>query len=102
MVSGIPSVPAFVIGLAVGIGMYLVGLPSMMFGLGVYLPFYMPLSMFVGSVLKLVFDHFARKAGVDEQAEQETGIVCASGLLGGESIVGVIIALVSVATGLAG
>lgn len=102
MVSGIPSVPAFVIGLAVGIGMYLVGLPSMMVGLGVYLPFYMPFSMFVGSVLKLVFDHFARKAGVDEQAEQETGIVCASGLLGGESIVGVAIALVSVATGLVG
>ncbi|WP_293818009.1 OPT/YSL family transporter [uncultured Parolsenella sp.] len=102
MVSGIPSVPAFVIGLAAGIGMYLVGLPSMMIGLGVYLPFYMPFSMFVGSVAKLVFDHFARKAGVDEQAERETGIVCASGLLGGESIVGVVIALVSVATGLAG
>lgn len=102
MVSGIPSVPAFVIGLAAGIGMYLVGLPSMMFGLGVYLPFYMPFSMFVGSALKLAFDHFARKAGADEQAEQETGIVRASGLLGGESIVGVIIALVSGATGLAG
>ncbi len=62
----------------------------------------MPFSMFVGSALKLAFDHFARKAGADEQAEQETGIVRASGLLGGESIVGVIIALVSGATGLAG
>lgn len=102
MVSGIPSVPWFVGGLVAGIALYLVGLPSMMFGLGVYLPFYMPLSMFVGSVLKLVFDRFARKAGVDEKAEQETGIVVASGLLGGESIVGVIIALVSVAAGLAG
>jgi len=49
-----------------------------------------------------VFDHFARKAGAYEQAEQETGILRASGLLGGESIVGVIIALVSGATGLAG
>ena len=102
MVSGIPSVPWFVGGLVAGIALYLVGLPSMMFGLGVYLPFYMPLSMFVGSLVKLVFDRLARKAGVDEKAEQETGIVCASGLLGGESIVGVVIALVSVATGLAG
>ena len=100
MVSGIPSVPWFVGGLVAGIAFYLVGLPSMMFGLGVYLPFYMPLSMFVGSLVKLVFDRFARKAGVDEKAEQETGIVVASGLLGGESIVGVIIALVSVAAGL--
>lgn len=62
----------------------------------------MPFSMFVGSALKLVFDHFARKAGAYEQDEQETGIVCAILLLGGESIVGVIIALVSGATGLAG
>lgn len=102
MVSGIPSVPAFALGLAAGIGLYLVGLPSMMIGLGVYLPFYMPLSMFLGAFAKVVFDRFARRAGVDEQAEQETGIVVASGLLGGESIVGVIIALASVVAGLAG
>ena len=102
MVSGIPSVPAFALGLAAGIGLYLVGLPSMMIGLGVYLPFYMPLSMFLGALAKVVFDRFARRAGVDEQAEQETGIVVASGLLGGESIVGVIIALASVVAGLAG
>ena len=73
----------------------------MMFGLGVYLPFYMPFSMFVGSLCKVVFDKVARSRGVDEQAEQETGIVVASGLLGGESIVGVLIALFSVAAGLA-
>jgi len=41
MVSGIPSVPAFVVGLVLGIALYLLGLPSMMVGLGVYLPFYM-------------------------------------------------------------
>ena len=62
----------------------------------------MPLSMFLGAFAKVVFDRFARRAGVDEQAEQETGIVVASGLLGGESIVGVIIALASVVAGLAG
>ena len=100
-VSGIPSVPWFVGGLVAGIALYLAGLPSMMFGLGVYLPFYMPFSMFVGSLCKVVFDKVARSRGVDEQAEQETGIVVASGLLGGESIVGVLIALFSVAAGLA-
>ena len=101
MVSGIPSVPWFAGGLAAGIGMYLAGLPSMMFGLGVYLPFYMPLSMFVGSLFKVVLDRVARARGVDERSEQEAGIVVASGLLGGESIVGVLIALASVVAGLA-
>ncbi|WP_374041979.1 OPT/YSL family transporter [uncultured Parolsenella sp.] len=63
------------------------------FGLG--------LSPLVGAVIKLAFDRLAKCSASGERDEQETGIVVASGLLGGESIVGVIIALVSVATGLA-
>ena len=34
MVSGIPSVPAFMVGLAAGIVIYYLGLPAMMVGLG--------------------------------------------------------------------
>ena len=113
MVSGIPSVPWFVGGLAAGIVLYWVGLPAMMVGLGVYLPFYMSFTAFLGSVAKLVYDKVrdARdaKAGItaDEKekrdaAYNERGLVVASGLLGGESIVGVIIAFISVAMGLMG
>ena len=113
MVSGIPSVPWFVGGLAAGIVLYWVGLPAMMVGLGVYLPFYMSFTAFLGSVAKLVYDkvrdaHDA-KAGItaDEKEKRdatynERGLVVASGLLGGESIVGVIIAFISVAMGLMG
>lgn len=113
MVSGIPSVPWFVGGLAAGIVLYWVGLPAMMVGLGVYLPFYMSFTAFLGSVAKLVYDKVrdARnaKAGItaDEKEKRdatynERGLVVASGLLGGESIVGVIIAFISVAMGLIG
>lgn len=113
MVSGIPSVPWFVGGLAAGIVLYWVGLPAMMVGLGVYLPFYMSFTAFLGSVAKLVYDKVrdARdaKAGItaDEKEKRDTtynerGLVVASGLLGGESIVGVIIAFISVAMGLIG
>ncbi len=41
MVGGIPNITAFIIGLAAGFILYLVGIPSMMLGLGIYLPFYM-------------------------------------------------------------
>ena len=113
MVSGIPSVPWFVGGLAAGIVLYWVGLPAMMVGLGVYLPFYMSFTAFLGSVAKLVYDKVrdARdaKAGItaDEKERRdatynERGLVVASGLLGGESIIGVIIAFISVAMGLMG
>ena len=110
MVSGIPSVPAFVIGLATGIALYWAGLPAMMLGLGVYLPFYMSFTAALGAALKWVIGRVrsARAASLpeDERAAQEAdaqeaGVVIASGVLGGESIVGVIIAMASVIAGLA-
>ena len=104
MVSGIPSVPSFVIGLVAGIVLYCLGLPSMMLGLGVYLPLYLSLSAPVGALAKLAYDRFHTKDRA-EQAElshEDTGIVVASGLLGGESIVGVCIALMAVISGLVG
>ena len=105
MVSGIPNMPAFVMGLVAGIALYCLGLPSMMLGLGVYLPFYMSLSAPIGALVKLVYDKVRGESPKDAAAElshEDNGIIVASGLLGGESIVGVIIALVTVIAGLAG
>lgn len=116
MVSGIPSVPAFVLGLVAGVALYCLGIPSMMLGLGVYLPFYMTLSASLGAAVKIAYDrvasirnarasgNVAANANTDagETSHEETGIIVASGVLGGESIVGVIIALASVANGLLG
>ena len=109
MVSGIPSVPAFALGLLGGVALYCAGLPAMMLGLGVYLPFYMSLTAALGAGVKWVYDRVCARRGSDEgrsedsgQTAEERGIVIASGVLGGESIVGVIIAFASVASGLAG
>ena len=100
MVSGIPSVPGFVIGLLGGVALYWAGLPAMMFGLGVYLPFYMSLTAALGAGVRWVYERVCAARGVADP--EEKGVVVASGVLGGESIVGVVIALSSVLTGLAG
>lgn len=116
MVSGIPSVSAFALGLVAGVALYCLGIPSMMLGLGMYLPFYMTLSASLGAAVKIAYDrvasirnarasgNVAANANTDagETSHEETGIIVASGVLGGESIVGVIIALASVASGLLG
>ena len=108
MVSGIPSVPAFMVGLVAGIVIYCLGLPAMMVGLGVYLPPYMTVTASLGAAIKFVLDRRAarRRNGlrgskggdrsVDETPAQDDGIVVASGVLGGESIVGVTIAFVTI------
>lgn len=59
MVSGIPSVPWFVGGFIAGIVMYWLGIPAMMIGTGVYLPFYMSLTAFTGSCVKFAYDKWA-------------------------------------------
>ena len=105
MVSGIPSIAAFGIGIIAGIALYCLGIPSMMLGLGIYLPFYMSLTAAVGALIKAVYDRVGdgRATAADaETTHEESGIIVASGILGGESIVGVIIALVSVASGMLG
>jgi uncharacterized oligopeptide transporter (OPT) family protein len=108
MISGIPSVPAFVTGLAIGFILYLIGAPAMMLGLGIYLPFYLSFSAFLGAMAKVVYDlvNKLRSKSLGSEvlatrraAQNKTGLVFASGLLGGESVVGVLIALLSIAMG---
>ncbi len=108
MVGGVPNLAAFVVGLVTGCVLYLFRFPSMMLGLGIYLPFYMSFTAFLGAMAKVAYDAVAkrRRAALapDERAAaqaraSEAGLVVASGLLGGESIVGIVLAIaVSAAT----
>ena len=81
----------------------------MMLGLGIYLPFYMSLTAFLGAMAKMAYDAVCTRrrallppdeVAAKRKAQEETGLVVASGLLGGESVVGVVIALAAVVAGL--
>lgn len=90
MAKGIANVPAFVIGLLIAVVLYLLKVPVMTLGLGVYLPFYLSATVAIGGALRFAVEKLAPGF-----AKKDTGTVIASGLLGGESIVGVVIAIVS-------
>lgn len=92
MVGGISNLAAFVTGIVAGTVLYLLGAPVLMLGLGIYLPFYLSLTAAIGGLLKVICDHLPF-----ETFKGENGVVVASGLMGGESIVGVIIAFVAIA-----
>lgn len=103
LVQGIPVPAAFWIGLACGFVLYIAKLPAMMIGLGIYLPFYMSFTAFLGVLVKVAYDGICkiRMKGLSSQEaaskkarEEESALVIASGALGGESIVGIILALV--------
>ena len=80
---------SFLSGLVAGCILYILNFPVMTLGLGVYLPFYLSLTAFIGGAARFLVQKFApqfEKGG--------NGMIIASGLLGGEAVVGVIIALI--------
>jgi len=95
MVGGIPHLTSFLIGLVLGCVLYILNFPVMTLGLGVYLPFYLSATAFVGGALKFIVEKAA-----PEWDKKGTGLIIASGLLGGEAVIGVIIALVQAVQGM--
>ena len=61
----------------------------MTLGLGVYLPFYLSMTAFIGGALRFI----VMKAAPNYE-KVGNGQIIAAGLLGGEAVVGVIIALI--------
>ncbi len=92
MINGIGNPVVFGIAAAIGAALYLLGLPTATLGIGLFLPFTISSAVFLGGLIRFVTDKI-RKNSTDE-----TGNVAASGLLGGEGITGVAIALVRMFT----
>jgi len=95
MVGGIPNVPFFVIGLILACVLYCFNFPVMTLGLGVYLPFYLSATAFIGGAIRFIVQKAA-----PEWEKKGDGMIIASGLLGGEAVVGVIIALIQAIQGM--
>ena len=93
MVGGISHMPAFLAGLGAGVALYMVNFPVMTLGLGVYLPFYLSATALIGGLLK----YFTAKTKSDENG---TGRIIASGVLGGETVIGVVIAMIHAVSGI--
>jgi len=95
MVGGIPDMTGFVIGLIAGAVLYIVNVPVMTLGIGIYLPMFITLTVAVGGALRLAVNLIA-----PDFAKKDTGTVIAAGLLGGEGITGVLVAIWAVASGI--
>jgi putative OPT family oligopeptide transporter len=66
-------------------------IPSLPFAVGVYLPVSVMVPVFVGGLLRMTLERGAR--GIDDrEARRDRGILLGSGLVGGEGLIGVVIA----------
>ncbi len=93
MAGGLGHVPAFLIGAIIGVALYLFNVPAATLGLGIYLPVYISSIMGMGAISMLIVRACTRK--VPQEKVTHTTNLVASGLLGGEGVTGVIIAIIS-------
>jgi len=87
------------IGAAFGVALLLFGARSpMLVAVGMYLPFETTSAIFVGGLLKWVVERAVEKRTADEKLRiEEKGTLLASGLIAGEAIVGILLAVVFLA-----
>lgn len=92
MVSGIGDPVVFATAAILGAGLYLLKVPVMTLGIGMYLPFEISLAVFTGGLIRLIADKV-------RPGTNESGNILASGMLGGEGITGVTVAIIKMITG---
>ena len=87
-----------ILGAAIAIGCEFLRIPSLPFAVGVYLPVSTMTPVFVGGLIRWWME--SRAANDDQrQARRERGILLGSGFVGGEGLLGVAIAAVTLALG---
>jgi putative OPT family oligopeptide transporter len=86
------------IGIAFGLALILCGARSpMLIAVGLYLPFETDSAIFVGGVMRWVADKLIAKRAAEDRADaEEKGTLIASGLIAGEAIVGILLAVLAV------
>ncbi len=91
MAGGIANKTAFSIGLVIGIILYLLKVPSATLGLGFYLSTSISSIMALGAMIMFI----VKKCAKDKEKAESNFNLVSSGLLGGEGITGVVIAIAS-------
>jgi len=87
MIKGFSDPRAFFCGLILGVFFYFFNIPSMILGIGIYLPFYISGTAFIGSVVRFIVDRFFK-------TQNQNMELISSGLLGGEGFAGTIVAII--------
>ncbi len=98
IVGGEMAWPLVIVGMFLGVALILIEAPApMLIAVGMYLPFQTTSAVFAGGVIRAILDWFLdrRKASEEERTKAEnSGVLVASGLIAGQSLMAVLLAFV--------
>ena len=84
-------------GVGIALCIEVIGIPVLPFAVGLYLPIYLSAPIFLGGIIRWFVEK--KKAKVSEQEQKETvekGILYCSGLIAGEGVIGMILAIFAI------
>jgi putative OPT family oligopeptide transporter len=84
------------IGASLSLVVFLLDIPPLPFAVGVYLPLYTMTPVFLGGLLRHVVDAKSKNKKEEEEKGKDQGILLSSGLIAGEGLMGVVIAVIAV------
>ncbi|MGN1316756.1 MAG: OPT family oligopeptide transporter [Acutalibacteraceae bacterium] len=84
------------IGVFIAIAVEIIGIPVLPFAIGVYLPVQLNACIMVGGLIRLAFDKIKGKKAEHKEEIVNDGILFCSGMIAGEGLVGIILALLAV------
>lgn len=96
MSSKLPWTLVFV-GLALGFMCELMRIPVLPFALGLYLPIHLSTGVLIGGIVRVIIDKKYKKNENELKEKTEKGILFSSGLVAGDALVGILIAVFAVA-----
>ncbi len=83
------------IGAFIAVLIEVIGIPVLPFAIGIYLPVHLNACIMVGGIVRLVFDRM-KKEKEEKEAIISDGILFCSGMIAGEGLVGILLALLAV------
>ena len=84
------------IGVFIAVAVEVVGIPVLPFAIGVYLPVHLNACIMVGGIIRLAMDKIKGKRAEHKEEIVNDGILFCSGMIAGEGLVGIILALLAV------
>ncbi len=84
------------IGVFIAVAVELIGIPVLPFAIGVYLPVQLNACIMVGGLIRLAFDKIKGKKAEHKEEIVNDGILFCSGMIAGEGLVGILLALLAV------
>ena len=85
--------PLIFAGASIGLAVEVLGIPILPFAVGLYLPIHLSAGIMVGGLVRLFTEKRKKSSEAEKKAQVDRGILYTSGLIAGEGLVGVLLAI---------